>query len=70
VLAAELDNEPLRQWASHELNGYPDEAMLPPTGRFGPCLSPAPSPDPSGAVSSTCRFRRGASFAAAGGGLR
>jgi AbiTii len=30
VLAAELDNEPLRQWASHELNGYPDEAALPP----------------------------------------
>jgi AbiTii len=30
VLAAELDNEPLRQWASHELNGYPDEAELPP----------------------------------------
>jgi hypothetical protein len=30
VLAAELDNEPLRQWASHELNGYSDEADLPP----------------------------------------
>jgi AbiTii len=30
VLAAELDNEPLRQWASHELNGYPEEAALPP----------------------------------------
>jgi hypothetical protein len=30
VLAAELDNEPLRQWATHELNGYPDEAALPP----------------------------------------
>ena len=30
VLAAELDNEPLRHWATHELNGYPDEAALPP----------------------------------------
>jgi hypothetical protein len=30
VLADELDNDPLRQWASHELNGYPHEAELPP----------------------------------------
>jgi hypothetical protein len=30
VLAAELDNEPLQQWAIYELNGYPDEAALPP----------------------------------------
>lgn len=30
VLAAELDNEPLRHWANHELNGYPEEAELPP----------------------------------------
>jgi hypothetical protein len=29
VLAAERDNEPLRHWATHELNGYPDEAALP-----------------------------------------
>jgi AbiTii len=34
VLAAELDNEPLRQWASHELNGYPDVAPLPPYRRW------------------------------------
>jgi hypothetical protein len=30
VLAARLDNEPLRQWVSHELNGYPEVADLPP----------------------------------------
>lgn len=29
VLAARLDHEPLRQWTSHELNGYPPEATLP-----------------------------------------
>jgi hypothetical protein len=30
VLAARLGNEPLRQWISHELNGYPPKATLPP----------------------------------------
>lgn len=30
VLAARLDNQMLKDWADHELNGYPDDAPLPP----------------------------------------
>src|SRR6266536_2696812 len=30
VLAARLDNQMLRDWADRELNGYPDDAPLPP----------------------------------------
>jgi hypothetical protein len=30
VLAARLDNHVLMEWVDHELNGYPDDAILPP----------------------------------------
>jgi hypothetical protein len=29
ILAARLRHEPFKQWVSHELNGYPDDAVLP-----------------------------------------
>lgn len=29
ILAFRLRHEPFKQWVSHELNGYPDEATLP-----------------------------------------
>jgi AbiTii len=30
VLAARLDNPMLQEWAERELNGYPEDAPLPP----------------------------------------
>jgi hypothetical protein len=63
LLAAKLDNALLREWADQELNGYTDNAPLPPslppslpTGPHGRSRSVVTSPVPR-TRSAMCRSR-------------